>query len=50
MELIIALVLFIGLIAFWTILPGTTSSHSVLLETNRWDSQGEPKTPSQQPA
>lgn len=42
MELIIALVLFIGLIGFWTMLPGSTSTNTALTETKGWEATGEP--------
>jgi hypothetical protein len=50
MELVIALMLFIGLITFWTMLPGSTSTHSITVERNRRESQGETTAPAQQPA
>ncbi|MDP9309589.1 MAG: hypothetical protein M3R24_01610 [Chloroflexota bacterium] len=50
MELIIALVLFVGLIASWLLLPGTTSSKEAVAESAAHTAHSDPPGAVQQPA
>ena len=50
MELIIALVLFVGLIASWLLLPGTTSSKEAVAEVATNTAHADTRGAVQQPA